>query len=134
MSEIKFRLRNRANKIVGYEKWYTGAWDDGYWIASPCWLYSYDGKSWVPVYVPHCKKDSFTGIKDKNGKDIYEGDIWGRNGFIAIVEFKFSSWEFVKADSSNSFQYPYFFSNARTGEVIGNTHENPELLNKEVPE
>ena len=72
----------------------------------------------------------FTGLKDKNGADIYEGDIWKRDGFISTVEFQFSRWAFVKTDSSECYQYPEFYSNADTGKIIGNIHENPELLTK----
>ena len=72
--------------------------------------------------------EQYTGLKDKNGKEIYEGDIWEREGFIATVEFVFSQWNLMYTKKSSSIQYPSFFSNANTGQVIGNIHENPELL------
>ena len=59
MREIVFRLRDRT-KIVGYEKWYTGCWnEDGYWIAKPQWLYSINGEEWSPSYIEHSHKDQF---------------------------------------------------------------------------
>ena len=70
----------------------------------------------------------FTGLQDSEGVDIYEGDVWLRDDFIALVEFKYSQWTLTKAESSICFQYPYFYSNAKTGSVIGNIHQNPELL------
>lgn len=70
----------------------------------------------------------FTGLHDKNGKEIYEGDIWKRGDYIATVDFEYSQWAFPKAESSGCYQYPSFHSNAITGEIIGNIHENPELL------
>jgi hypothetical protein len=70
----------------------------------------------------------FTGLTDKNGKKIFEGDLWKRESFIGIVEFKWSQWELTKAPSSGCYSYPSFHSNAVTGEIIGNIYENPELL------
>ena len=74
MREIKFRLRY-DNAIVGYEKWYRGSYDGDFCNAKPQWLYSEDGEYWNPDYISHRHKDEFTGLKDKNGKEIYEGDI-----------------------------------------------------------
>jgi len=73
-------------------------------------------------------RDLFTGKQDKYCKDIYECDIWERDGFIGIVLFKYSTWIFEKAPSSKFYQYPSFYSNAKYGILIGDIHKNPELL------
>ena len=75
----------------------------------------------------------YTGLHDKNGKEIYEGDIWLMNGIKSqpmIVCFdngKFiskSTWgEYLKRDDG------YTYWDFIDGEVIGNIYENPELLN-----
>ena len=72
----------------------------------------------------------YTGLKDKNGKEIYEGDVWERRGYKSQIVFEWSAWQIRTIKSSDSIQYPSFQSNAVTGEVIGNIYENPELLNK----
>ena len=70
--------------------------------------------------------EEYTGLKDKNGKEIYEGDIWKRDTTICVVEFKFAAWHLSYL--SGPVQYPCSYSNAITGEIIGNIYENSELL------
>lgn len=70
----------------------------------------------------------YAGRKDKNAKDLYEGDIWKRDGYIGIVTFGYAQWSFVKAPNSKVYSYPAFYSNADSGEIVGNIYENPELI------
>jgi hypothetical protein len=68
----------------------------------------------------------FTGLKDKNGKEIYEGDICDLDGEKVKI-----SWS--NLDSGFCLEWGY---KSRIGlsihlEVIGNIYENPELLKRE---
>ena len=65
----------------------------------------------------------YTGLKDKNGKMIWEGDILAlRNGIPRVVRFEDGA--FVLENTS----IPMRFANKF--EVIGNITDNPELLEK----
>ena len=63
----------------------------------------------------------YTGLKDKNGKRIFEGDILSlRTGRPHVVMFEDGS--FVLENTAISVRFANKF------EVIGNIHDNPELL------
>jgi hypothetical protein len=72
----------------------------------------------------------FTGLYDKNGKEVYEGDIVKCNEFVYRVVFndkRFASFGLRrKADV-----FMHYFGEAMESqqcEVIGNIHDNQELL------
>jgi uncharacterized phage protein (TIGR01671 family) len=77
----------------------------------------------------------YTGLKDKNGKEIYEGDIvrsgkefntyTGLNSKIyggKIYEVKNNGWKFYLSPGS------IYEVDRSDLEIIGNIHENPEIL------
>lgn len=70
----------------------------------------------------------FTGLLDKNGKEIYEGD---RVKFIAPTDFgdEDMGTYTVNWNTSISGFKPFDTYQSRYCEVIGNIYENPKLLN-----
>ena len=83
------------------------------------------------------KNDDFiieqcTGLKDKNGKLIYEGDIMGHRIYLGNPELYVVKWSesvngWVYQEAKNSLKTSYILTEF-TDSIIGNIHENPELL------
>ena len=73
----------------------------------------------------------FTGITDRNGKKIFEGDIiktdlFGKNHFISFG--KSAKWgQCFCVESNNSIIYLTEIY-AKSSDIIGDLHSNPELL------
>ena len=92
----------------------------------------------------------FTGLLDKNGKKIFEGDIVVKDGYIwfdddkpnyrGTVEWVFSQWQVIahcvnpnKRGISNGANFPINDDGIDDGQktdwqVIGSIHNNPELI------
>lgn len=70
----------------------------------------------------------YTGFKDKNGEDIYEGDILKARTITEIVEFMDGSFG-ICINKRTGF-YRLYKEMASTFEIIGNIYQNPDLIKK----
>jgi uncharacterized phage protein (TIGR01671 family) len=80
----------------------------------------------------------FTGLHDKNGKEIYEGDILDSSEKIPMifeVYFKNGGFRYGTKDRSVDISFSNLSNNwldriLKRFHVIGNIYENPELISK----
>jgi hypothetical protein len=76
--------------------------------------------------MPVKEVELFTGIYDQNGKEIFEGDLLQMQYGLAIVYFKNGCFK-IEFDTDSDLLWLYCRKNDDT-KVVGNIHENPELL------
>lgn len=69
----------------------------------------------------------YTGLIDKNGKMIFEGDILSTCFGIGVVKYTKGIFIIVLIEHEKE-QHTTLFSISNNGKIIGNIHDNPELL------
>ena len=127
MREIKFRGYNRKNN-----QWLYGFYLQNRGAHFVCPDEFATGKSWDDYEVDPETVGQFTGLTDDDGADMYEGDIirvtsrwFDRDCYIGVFNAQFAIFTVDK----NSL-LGYFRGKAPHRKVIGNIHDNPELINE----
>lgn len=131
MREILFRGKRKD----------TGEWIEGYYAKATDYLSEKEISvifSLDLTLFPHSEFSSYeeiipktvgqyTGLKDKNGKKIFEGDI-----LLAMArKVETAPDVFVIVTDIRNMGGDYFKNGAKFFTVIGNIHDNPELLKGE---
>jgi uncharacterized phage protein (TIGR01671 family) len=133
MRDIEFRgkLKRAINKYKPAGSWIYG---DYYF----CGAYIREKDAVIGLYVDPETVGQYTGLKDKNGKKIFEGDIielyygQGFGKIKGVVTWKEKDCAFMAVDKINSpLSLVYVNENPGAVEVLGNIHDTPELLGRE---
>ena len=131
MREIKFRGFSKK-----HQQWLTGNYilNRGAHFIAPVDEPA-DGKTWEDYEVDPDTVGQYTGLTDKNGREIYEGDIAEWDGGQQIFKVKVVWDESVARDVLINIDDDEFLASldsfdARLTAVIGNIHDNPELLKR----
>lgn len=130
MKEIKFRAWDKVSKMFRRVYEINYLWGFIYCELTENEITNSDRMSYEfskYLYDGSYELLQYTGLKDKNGKEIYEGDIV--KAFNFLNENEESVLIVVKYNTKDcGYNIIDFFGVSY--EVIGNIYENPELLNK----
>lgn len=128
MREIKFRGKRLDNGEWIYGSLLVSHFKDDkkerYFITQFSGNYTFEHE------VDPATVGQYTGLKDKNGKEIREGDILlDESGAYAVVGYSMGAFY---VDFGEGFDLQYFTECIHEiCEVVGNIHDDPELLKTE---
>lgn len=111
---------NEAIRFRVWDKEFNEYWTDEQIKENASWLLFPNNSNIYDIEIERC-----TGLKDKNGKLIYEGDIIrSSKKMIESVIWRRDAW-FRNFDN---FLFTPLFLNIEDYKIIGNINEDPELL------
>ena len=122
--EIKFRGKNYENK------WKYGDLVQEKWKQGKAIMIKKETTAWS---VLEDTVGQYTGLHDKNGKEIYEGDIVGDNKIKWIVKWNKHRIGFSLYPTTEQLydEMPINVENKLGFKILGNIYDNPELLGGE---
>ena len=135
MREILFRGK-RLDNGEWVDGWYQPETTIKHWNGSQETVgvtiaYKVEGGFLEDTLVDPSTVGQYTGLKGKNGKRIFEGDIikrfWLGAEIIYCVRYDGENAHFI-GDGLNKSGFTTFDGDGEMFEVIGNIHDNPELL------
>ena len=121
MREILFRGKRKDNGewVEGDLMQHYIHHDDLTIVVSGCVYYEVDGET----------VSQFTGLTDKNGSKIFEGDVFMSHvGLKMTIEWQNDYCLYMMRWLSDNYQSKTDAKFLNKSEVIGNIHDNPELL------
>jgi uncharacterized phage protein (TIGR01671 family) len=131
MREILFR---GCTTTTGEMVYGTGIFEDGHntWICHLKPDKALEFGTVKKIVIPETI-GQYTGLKDKSGKEIYEGDICtDHNQYnpqdLIIIEWRKAGFTGRYHNNNSYVSYIPDLACKKYLEVIGNIHENPELL------